>query len=287
MKNVSIKIGVVGMGFVGNACIAGFEYGGFTVYSFDVDKSKNPTHDSLLSLVSESNVVFLCVPTPMNISTGECDYRIIEGIVAEIQSFNLSRLPILVIKSTIPPGTTDYLSKKYNLPLVFNPEFLTEANWFRDFITQDRVVISGTKEQFQELKFIYQEVFPVTSTPFFHLSNIEAELVKYISNSFLATKVAFFNEMYQICQKSGVTYESVRSAVTSDPRIGISHTMVPGLDGQFGYSGTCFPKDINAFIRYAKKIGLDPKLLEASWNKNLEVRPNKDWENLKGRAVSN
>jgi len=113
-----------------------------------------------------------------------------------------------------------------------------------------------------------------------------AEMVKYFTNCFLATKVGFANEMKQICDQHTIDYDKVVEYALYDKRIGTSHLSTPGPDGKMGFGGSCFPKDLNALVVVAKQCGVDPKILQAVWEKNLEVRPEKDWELLKGRAVS-
>ena len=113
-----------------------------------------------------------------------------------------------------------------------------------------------------------------------------AEMVKYFTNCFLATKVGFANEMKQICDQHAIDYDKVVEYALYDKRIGTSHLSTPGPDGKMGFGGSCFPKDLNALVVVAKQCGVDPKILQAVWEKNLEVRPEKDWELLKGRAVS-
>ena len=117
-------------------------------------------------------------------------------------------------------------------------------------------------------------------------------MVKYLTNNFLTVKVAFANEMHQICQsleKAGlnVDYDKVVEYAKYDERLGSSHWAVPGPDGKFGYSGSCFPKDINAMISVGDRLHVDTPVLDGAWKKNLEVRPERDWEKLIGRAVSN
>jgi UDPglucose 6-dehydrogenase len=112
-----------------------------------------------------------------------------------------------------------------------------------------------------------------------------AEMVKYVANCFLATKVSFANEIYQICKAIGVDYNGVIETAMLDNRLGTSHWKVPGPDGHFGFGLTCFPKDLNALIKLAELNGVDPKVMKAVWEKNLEVRPERDWELMKGRAV--
>jgi UDP-glucose 6-dehydrogenase len=112
-----------------------------------------------------------------------------------------------------------------------------------------------------------------------------AEMVKYLTNSFLATKVSFANEMYQICEGLGVDYDKVIEYATYDKRLGDSHWNVPGPDGDFGYGGHCFPKDVKALMVVAEDMDIIPLMLAATDVKNNEVRKNRDWEQMKGRAV--
>ena len=116
--------------------------------------------------------------------------------------------------------------------------------------------------------------------------SLTAEYIKYMNNTFFASKVSIMNEFYRFANHLGVDWETALYGFVSDQRIGDSHLHVPGPDGKLGFGGTCFPKDINAFISFAKKNNINMNVLEAAWKTNLEVRPEKDWENLKGRAVS-
>jgi UDPglucose 6-dehydrogenase len=113
-----------------------------------------------------------------------------------------------------------------------------------------------------------------------------AESVKYFTNCFLATKVSFANEFKQICDHIEVDYDKVVEYALYDSRIGRTHFSSPGPDGKPGFGGSCFPKDLNALIHFAKQLEVKPTVLESVWQKNLEVRPEKDWEQLQGRAVT-
>ena len=110
-------------------------------------------------------------------------------------------------------------------------------------------------------------------------------MVKYVTNAFLATKVSFANEMYEICEKLDIDYDKVIEYVLHDERLGKSHWAVPGPDGDFGYGGHCFPKDVKALIKVAIDNDILPKMLIATDDKNKQVRKNKDWLNMKGRAI--
>jgi UDPglucose 6-dehydrogenase len=191
---------------------------------------------------------------------------------------------IVVIKSTIPPGTTERLNKECeHIQLVFNPEFLTEANFIEDFKNQDRIIIGGPRPASTKVRQLFYKAFP--NARIIKTSSTIAEMVKYMTNTFLATKVSFANEMYQICDMLGIDYDKVVEYATHDERLGKSHWSVPGPDGHYGFGGSCFPKDINALIKVAEKWDIPSNVISAAWETNLDVRPEEDWKELKGRAV--
>ena len=270
------KIGIVGQGYVGTALKVGFEphYDVVTYDKYDLSKS---THSKLSDIVRESEIIFVCVPTPME-KDGTCHTGIVEEVIKEINE--TANGQIVVIKSTVPPGTTDRLHRKYkSVKVIFNPEFLTEANFIEDFKNQNRIILGGTRNGTNKVRQIYSRVFPqatIVKTGAKH-----AEMVKYFTNCFLATKVSFANEMYSICEQIGIDYDKVVEYATYDERLGKSHWAVPGPDGDFGFGGHCFPKDLSAIINEFKTYGL----LEAVEEVNDQVRNDRDWEKMKGRAV--
>ena len=280
------EIGILGQGFVGSAVREGMQ-NYFKVFAFDKDPNKFSNTTSIFNVVENTELTFLCVPTPMR-KSGQCDLNILNAALDEISKSATSlnkKNYIVVIKSTIPPGTTDYLSAIYNnLELVFNPEFLTEANAVDDYKNQNRIVIGGDRPGTTKVKQVFSKAFP--KVPIIKTSATIAEMIKYVTNTFLALKVSYANEMFQICQGLGIDYDKVIEYARYDERLGNSHWSVPGPDGDFGFSGSCFPKDVQALIYQAKTLGVDPEVLEAAWSKNLKVRASKDWEQLKGRAVS-
>ena len=214
---------------------------------------------------------------------GECDIGIVEKEIIKIDQYS-TEPKIIVIKSTVPPGTTKKIdTKSKNINIVFNPEFLTEQNFIEDFKKQNRIVIGGNEKSVQVIEEVYKRVFP--STTIIKTDATTAEMIKYLTNTFLATKVSFANEIKMICDKIDVDYDEVVEYSLYDKRLGNSHWAVPGPDGKLGFGGSCFPKDINALIYFAKEKGLDLDLLQSVWETNLKVRPEKDWEDLKGRAV--
>lgn len=294
-------LGVVGQGFVGNAFREGMK-DKFRVETYDKYLADRSTCENLKELVNSSDVLFVSVPTPMRRS-GECDLSIVESVLEEIHEYvhacsGMKRKEV-VIRSTVPPGSSDAWHKKFGqkLEVIFNPEFLTEVNAVADFANQTRVVLGvtgATLHTQKKLKAqeIYEEAFP--GVPILVLPASEAELVKYTTNVFLATKVSLANELYQICEAVGADYDRMIEVAKHDDRLGNSHWMVPGPPQvhdpvrRLGYGGSCLPKDINALTFVAKTLGVNPIILEAAWRKNLEVRSGaaRDWEKLTGRAIS-
>ena len=273
MKN--FNVGVVGCGFVGEG--QAFSFSPISdVKIYDIDERKaNASLDETLNC----EFVFVCVPTPMK-KDGSQDLSFINDVFD-----NAKRGPIYIIKSTIIPGTTDKLIDQYkDLDIVFSPEFLTERTAKLDIITQTRIIIGGDQKLTFKVRKLFEARFMnkniIETTP------LTAEYIKYMNNTFFATKVSLMNEFYRFANHLGVDWETALFGFVSDQRIGDSHLHVPGPDGKLGFGGTCFPKDINAFISLAKKNNINMNTLEAAWKTNLEVRPEEDWKDLKGRAVS-
>ena len=284
-----MNIGIIGNGFVGKAVKDSFK-NYFDIFVFDKDKRKANV-ETLNELINKCRMMFLCLPTPME-KDGSCHLNIVEDTLKQINEWcdemdyygNEQRT--VIIKSTIPPGTTEKWNKEYKrIDIAFNPEFLTEANAIDDFRNQNKIIIGSTRKVGSVVKSLYSKVFP--KVPVIKTSATIAEMVKYFTNCFLATKVSFANEIYQICEKLDIDYDKVVEYAKYDERIGYSHLNVPGPDGDFGFGGHCFPKDLNALINLAVKneLGLDINVLNAALETNNRVRQNRDWEKLKGRAV--
>jgi UDPglucose 6-dehydrogenase len=277
-----MKIGIVGNGFVGSAIVHGF-----VLHTDDIliyDKDRNRSTASLKQIMEEAKVIFLCLPTPMT-KEGKCDLTIIEGVLNTIVTAGYNcRDNIFVLKSTVVPGTTEHLSRKFpNMSFVFNPEFLTERRAKLDFINTSRIVLGGDPMFTSEVESLYRARFPYTKI--IKTDFETAELIKYMANCFFSTKISFMNEMKQVCEASGANWEQAVEGFITDGRIGNSHIDVPGHDGSPGFGGKCFPKDINAMIVRAKELGVKPTVLEATWKKNLEVRENQDWLKIEGAVT--
>ena len=278
-----MRIGIVGQGYVGTAVREVFDKH-YETNTFDLNG--DCTCRDMEELIDSSDVIFVCVPTPMK-KDGSCDTSIVDSVVHELNGLAITRQDanrIIAIKSTIPPGTTNRLNKECEyISVIFNPEFLTEANFIDDFKNQNRIIIGGERPSTTKLRQVYSLVFP--DAKIVKTGSITAEMVKYFTNTFLATKVSFANEMYQICGRLGIDYDKVVEYSTYDERLGKSHWAVPGPDGHYGFGGSCFPKDINALIQLGLELDMTPEVLMAAWHTNLEVRPEQDWKELKGRAV--
>ena len=283
------RIGIVGRGFVGSAVQFGFSPNvgcDVEVRVYDVNPNKS-TH-TLEETVNESDFVFLSVPTPSN-RDGSINIDILDDALNNINEVSECRNVILV-RSTVTPGTTQKLQMKYiDLNLLFNPEYLTERSAKFYFINQSRFIIGSgettiSKMYSENLADLFRDRFG-ESVSILETNYETAEMIKYMNNCFFATKVSFMNEMYKVAEKSNVDWKQAVSGFVTDSRIGHTHLDVPGPDGKFGFGGSCFPKDVRAMIKYAEEIGVDVNVLKGTWETNLQVRPEKDWEQLKGRSV--
>ena len=274
-----MKIGIIGQGFVGNAVYQKFK-NFFNVLTYDINKNKcNSEFDHV---VDESKFIFVCLPTPMN-SNGSCDFQIVENTLKQLN--DKKRNLIIIIKSTIPPGTTEYFNKLFNnLEIVFNPEFLTERNAVEDYNNQDRIIIGGPRPASTIVKQLFSRVFK--NAHIIKTGSTHAEFVKYFTNCFLATKVSFSNEMFELSKNFDLDYDKVIEYVKLDKRLGNSHFNVPGPDGDFGFGGHCFPKDLNAIVHLTNLKSTTNNVLKAALKTNDKVRKNRDWEDMNGRAVN-
>ena len=278
------NIGIVGNGFVGGAIAHGFSASStgnceIRVYDVKPEKSLN----TLSETVNESDYIFVSVPTPMD-RNGVISLSYVNEVLSSINGVNKKSDNIIILKSTVIPGTTDKLKNKFpNLNIVFNPEFLTEKSARLDFINQHRVILGGEKNDVDKVEELFEDRFK-----YCHIIKTDcktAEMIKYLSNLFFIVKVSFANEMKLVSDAIGADWKTALEGFVADGRVGDSHLNVPGHDGKLGFGGSCFPKDINAFMSFAEEIGVDVNTIKGAWETNLQVRPEKDWEQLKGRAV--
>ena len=269
------KIGIIGRGFVGSAVEFGFSAQcgcSAQLKSYDIDPKKKK--DSLQETVNESDFIFLSVPTPSNSSGIDLSFLI--AALDSIKTVNKRSDNIILIRSTIVPGTTRKLQEKFNtLNIIFNPEFLTQRSAKYDFINQSRFVLGGEEDYTQQVAELYRWRFGKTIQVI--MTNFEtAEMIKYMNNCFFATKVSFMNEMKLVAEKCSVDWDTAIEGFVSDGRIGHSHIQVPGPDGKYGFGGECLPKDMKAMIEFSNKLGLDLNTLKGAWGTNLHIRPKED-----------
>jgi len=282
----NVKIGIVGKGFVGTAVQNGFSPNvgcdaDVKVYDKDPSRSLN----SLDETVNLSDFVFISVPTPSN-PDGSIDLQILDQALEDISNVINNDNTIILIRSTVVPGTCSTFQKKYpNLKIVFNPEFLTERSANFDFINQTRFILGGEKSNTEKVSNLFKWRFGKTIS-IIETNYESSELIKYMANTFFATKISFLNDMKILSDKVNANWEDVIEGFVRDGRVGHSHLNVPGHDGKLGFGGSCFPKDIQAIISFAEDLDIDMSVLKGAWKTNLKVRPEKDWEKLKGRAVS-
>tara|TARA_Y100000768_G_scaffold325976_1_gene263130 strand:- start:69 stop:905 length:837 start_codon:yes stop_codon:yes gene_type:complete len=277
-----MNIGIIGQGFVGNAIYQKLsKY--YKVFTYDIQAKL--CNSDLPEVLERCKIIFVCLPTPMN-KDGSCNLDILADTLDQINRASKEvEGRIVVIKSTIIPGSTDNFQLEYPyIDIVFNPEFLTEANAVDDFENQTRLLLGGRKRATTKIKQIFSAAF--RKTPRIIKTDAKtAELVKYVTNTFLATKVSFANEIYQLCESLDLDYDKIIEYATLDPRLGDSHWGVPGPDGDFGFGGHCFPKDLAAIIEITKQKNITNNVLKAAQTTNNTVRSNRDWEKMKGRAI--
>lgn len=258
----SPKIGILGAGYVGGAIARAYSDVTHNVVCFDIDPSKsNGTIEDLLTC----DAIFVCVPSPSK-ANGECDTSILNSALYLIKDFK----NVIISKVTAPPDFYEKMQIIYP-NLVHVPEFLTAANAFDDFLKTEHVIIGGQVLAYQrEAERILKGVQPIKAAAYTTIG--EAALAKYIINSFLATKVVFMNEMYELANSLGYDWRKMSILLMSDSRLGGSHMQVPGPDGNFGFGGACFPKDTEAFIKFAGKRNINLNILKSAVKKNDLLR---------------
>ena len=260
-----MKVGIIGLGFVGKALQNGLTD---QVEVLGIDPKIGTEVIDLVSF--QPNFIFICVPTPMNNDFSQ-DLQILNDVLKKISSYELS-CP-LILKSTVLPEHLIEIEKSFP-NIIFNPEFLREKHAEEDFIKSDMIIFGGNNDYSRKVSDFYKKYSLCECVDHTFTDLISASLIKYSINSFLATKVIFFNELYRVFELSGTTksWDSFIKIINKDSRIGSSHMDVPGHDGRFGFGGACFPKDSSALVTYAKSKGIDMHLLNTAININNIIR---------------
>lgn len=260
------KIGIIGLGFVGTAIRDAYDEPLNELVLIDSDPRKVcfGTYNDL----KDAEAVFVCVPSPMG-PNGQCDVSILEGVLKNIKAIGYDN--VIISKVTAIPSEYERLQAEYP-NLVHVPEFLTAANASIEYVSETDSIIGGKITAYQ------REAQRIISIGQPNIKNVafcsigEAALAKYIINTFLATKVVFMNEMYQLAESCGYDWRKMRILIDVDDRIGKSHTRVPGPDGTFGFGGMCFPKDVAALLQFAKEKNIPMNILEMAAKKNTLLR---------------
>ena len=263
-----MKIAIIGYGYVGKAMGKMFGKKIHAIYDPFYDKTDSKEK------VNECDLAIVCVPTKMN-DDGKCDTSIVEETVEWLGT------PLILIKSTIQPGTTDFLVQEYGKRIVFSPEYIGEGHYFtppwlypdpENPVSHGFMVLGGGSKDAEEVASIFIRTMG-PHTKFTFLTAKEAEVVKYWENIWGAMKVIFSNQMHDYLEAMGIDYHKAREGWAADPRVERMHTAV--FPDARGFTGKCYPKDLRAFIHSVKRAGGDPRLLEEIWNINCDYHPDK------------
>lgn len=258
------RIGIIGLGYVGMAIKLTVDFGWGNIVCIDPNNGHTGTYEE----IADCSGVFVCVPTPQD-DNGICDASILTDVLSKLDSIHYKG--VIISKCTATPDIYERLNTQYP-NLVHCPEFLTSANSSQDYENATWTIIGGAVRAWRnEAERIVKLTQPNLKTVKFCKIG-EAALAKYAVNSFLAIKVTFMNELYQMANKAGLNYDIVANLVKQDERIGPTHMTVPGPDGVLGFGGKCFPKDTGTLLQYAEGLGINLMVLDAAVKKNLLLR---------------
>jgi UDPglucose 6-dehydrogenase len=285
---MTITIGIVGSGFCGSAT-AMFASTDNIIKAFDLLPERCSPGVTKIEDLKDCDFIMICVNTPMIKETGQCHTGIVEKVIQQCRTFIDPDFTTIVVRSTVPVG----FCRSQNV--VSFCEYLTEANWKQDVLNTKEWIVglyhsedevrNGSKDHIkQKFTTMINNVFPHTTKTF--IQSDECEMIKYFRNCFLATKVSFCNEMYRFCEAANVDYKVVREFATHDERIGVSHTLVPGPDKRYGFGLSCLSKDPQSLLYQMKSKNVESRVLQGAVDRNILIdRVERDWEELKGRAV--
>lgn len=257
------RIGIIGSeGYVGKAQLKLWNYSNiYNVFEYDLGIGQK-------NQINSCDLAVVCVPTP-EIEDGSCDISIVEETIKWLD------VPVILIKSTIPPGTTDFLREKYKKRIVHSPEFIGENKYWSPYgfdknpLVSPFIILGGFSS---DRNYVYDLLLPIFG-PFKTYKFMDAkssEMVKYMNNYFGAMKVTWANEMKRICDALGLNFREVREAWKLDPRVGKSHTAV--FEDEPGFSGKCYLKDIKALVKFAEQAGYDAKLAKEILKSNNKFK---------------
>lgn len=250
-----MRLGIVGYGHVGKAMHALFPHA--VVYD-------EPLQLGSRVAVNECDVAFICVPTP-SLPNGRCDTSIVEDVIRWLDAH------VIVIRSTVPVGFTDGQKQLTGKRIVFQPEYYGETvdHPFADLKSRTWLTFGGVSEDVAPVIRAFQQMYNA-EVKIVRTDAKTAELAKYMENCYLAMKVTFCNEFYDISEAHGIDYNELREVWLEDPRMGRSHTFV--YEDQRGYGGKCLPKDVSALIGMAEDRDVGVELMRSVQAKNLDIR---------------
>ena len=259
-----VRIGIIGLGYVGSAILNSLSDRFIDLVIIDPDKGHNSTYNDLAG----AEAVFVCVPTPRD-DLGNCNTSILEDVLARLH--NIRYTGVIISKCTAPPNAYQKLNEQYP-NLVHVPEFLTASKAMQDYLNGSFAIIGGSIKAYMNEAERFTKISQQNLKTIVHCDIGEAALTKYAINSFLATKVVFMNELHRVAEAAGLDYNVIATMINLDRRIGDSHMRVPGPDGTFGFGGHCLPKDTEALLSLSKDLGVTMQVLESALKKNLLLR---------------
>lgn len=235
----------------------------YVVFGISLDKQEADWDE----INKATNYIFVCVPTPFDWDSQSIDLSILESVLSQIDDGKT-----VIIKSTIPIGTTERLQRSSKLKLLFNPEFLSEKTAWADFTHPDRQFVGYTKDSYKEATNVLN-MLPESPMDMIVPSK-EAELLKYINNLHGMVEIMESNHYYEVCQKEGLDYDRVLKCMLGSKWVGCAmgrHYRVIWHNGKRGYGGTCFPKDMNNYLQYCNENNIDASLFDAVNNMNKRI----------------
>jgi len=256
-----MKIGIIGLGFVGSAVKNAYDLQGIETICRDPQLSTSASIAELL----DTDGIFICVPSP-RLPSGECDTSILESVLAELKGYT----GVLISKVTATPTVYRRIHTIHS-NLVHAPEFLVAATAKKDYVNGQFSIIGGGIE-YCNLAYKIILLGQPKATLHKFCSIEEASLSKYAINTFLATKVIFMNQLKQLSDALNIEYNVIKECINFDSRIGHSHMLVPGPDGKIGFGGACFPKDSEALLYESKELGVELSLLDEAVHVNKKLR---------------
>ena len=280
-----MDVGIIGYGVVGKCVYAAFkERSRLHVYDPAYSKDLDESENSLDAVWAKVEFVFICVPTPQRIESGayggSFDGSAVDHCMESFGSQGSDSSKTIILTSTVLPSRIAGYQKKWpHLRLVVCPEFARQRTALEDYLNPRFRILGGNESDAKAVQDLFAKFSACAPCPVGFCDAVGAALIKYMNNAFLATKVSILNQFYGLWEKSGSSTDwmQLMEAWHLDERLGNSHYQVPGPDGDRGWGGKCYPKDVNALLREAKELETELSVLEEAWNYNLSIRKKIDW----------